>query len=255
LHQRKRGEPLRIGFALTGLVLSFLAAWAWLILGEALRISSFSRPRNILKKYRACLALIALLSPSSRATDKHAFGVDDWTGLRSARVVAVSPNGHNILYSAGSGVAKGSTNEEYWLVAPDGTAPHKLIVPQGFSPFGFTRDGLALYGSFDEKEIKQLATVPLAAPLENLKVLTSLPSGIAAAVISPDGTRFAVIASQRPPTRSLRFTPSFRIRNPASMSSALPAGGAHGGAPRSRISRDWIGRPTARASRWSRRRL
>jgi hypothetical protein len=48
-------------------------------------------------------------------------------------------------------------------------------VPEGFVPFGFTRDGLALYGSFGEKEIKQLAAVPLAAPLENLKVLTSLP--------------------------------------------------------------------------------
>jgi dipeptidyl aminopeptidase/acylaminoacyl peptidase len=177
----------------------FPAALAWPILGEGLRSSSFGRPRNILKKYGACLALIALLSPSSRAADKHAFGVDDWTGLRSARVVAVSPDGHNILYWAGSGVAKGSTNEEYWLIAPDGTDPHKLIVPEGFTPFGFTRDGLALYGSFGEKEIKQLATVPLAAPLENLKVLTSLPSGIAAAVISPDGMRFAVIASQRIP--------------------------------------------------------
>jgi hypothetical protein len=191
-----------------------------------------------LKKYRACLALIVLLSPPSRATDKHAFGADDWTGLRSARVVAVSPDGRNILYWAGSGVAKGSTNEEYWLVAPDGTDPHKLIVPEGFTPFGFTRDGLALYGSFGEKEIKQLATVPLAAPLENLKVLTSLPSGIAAAVISPDGTRFAVIASQRPPTRSLKFTPSFRISNPVSTSLTLPAMGVYGGAPRSKISRD-----------------
>src|ERR1700746_1042024 len=168
-------------------------------IGTIILISSFGRPRNILKKYQACLALIALLSPSSRATDKHAFGVDDWTGLRSARVVAVSPGGRNILYWAGSGAAKGSTSEEYWLVAPDGTDPHKLIVPEGFTPFGFTRDGLALYGSFGEKEIKQLATVPLAAPLENLKVLTSLPSGIAAAVISPDGARFAVIASPRTP--------------------------------------------------------
>jgi len=178
LHQRKRGDPLRIGIVLTGLVLSFLAEWAWFIVGEGLRISPFGRPRNILKKYQACLALIALLSPSSRATDKHAFGVDDWTGLRSARVVAVSPGGRNILYWAGSGVAKGSTSEEYWLVAPDGTDPHKLIVLAGFTPFGFTRDGLALYGSFGEKEIKQLATVPLAVPLEKLKVLTSLPSGV-----------------------------------------------------------------------------
>jgi hypothetical protein len=39
----------------------------------------------------------------------------------------------------------------------DGTDQHKLIVPEGFTPFGFTRDGLALYGSFGEKEIKQLA--------------------------------------------------------------------------------------------------
>ena len=75
--------------------------------------------RSHLKKYSACLALIALLSPSSRAANKHAFGVDDWTGLRSARAVAISPDGRSILYWAGSGVARGSTNEEYWLVAPD----------------------------------------------------------------------------------------------------------------------------------------
>jgi len=87
-----------------------------------------------LKKYCAGLALIALLSPFSRAADKHAFGVDDWTGLRSARAVAVSPDGRSILYSAGSGVAKGTTSEEYWLVAPDGTNPRKLILPENFSP-------------------------------------------------------------------------------------------------------------------------
>jgi dipeptidyl aminopeptidase/acylaminoacyl peptidase len=152
-----------------------------------------------MNKYGACLALIAFLASHSFAGDKHAFGVDDWTGLRNARAVAVAPDGSSILYWAGSGVAKGYTSHEYWLVAPDGTNLRKLILPEGFSPFGFTRDGSALYGSFGEKEIKQLATVPLAAPLENLKVLSSLPSGIAAAVISPDGTRFAVIASQRAP--------------------------------------------------------
>jgi dipeptidyl aminopeptidase/acylaminoacyl peptidase len=151
-----------------------------------------------LKKYCACLALIASLSPFSPAADKHAFGVDDWTGLRSARAVAVSPDGRSILYWAGSGVAKGTTNEEYWLVAPDGTNPRKLILPENFAPFGFTRDGSALYGSVGEK-VKQLATVPLAAPLENLKVLTTLPSGISVATISPDGSRFAVLASQRVP--------------------------------------------------------
>jgi dipeptidyl aminopeptidase/acylaminoacyl peptidase len=152
-----------------------------------------------MKKYGACLALITFLASHSQAADKHAFGVDDWTGLRSARAVAVSPDGGSILYRVGSGVAKGTTEEEYWLVAPDGTNPHKLIVPDGFTPFGYTRDGLALYGSFGQKDIKQLATIPLAEPLEHLKVLTSLPSGIATAVISPDGTRFAVIASQRSP--------------------------------------------------------
>ena len=151
-----------------------------------------------MKKYCACLALIALLSPFSRAADKHAFGVDDWTGLRSARAVAVSPDGRSILYWAGSGVAKGATIEEYWLVAPDGTNPRKLILPENFSPFGFTRDGSAIYGSVGEK-VKQLAIVPLAAPLENLKVLTSLPSGISVATISPDGSRFAVLAGQRAP--------------------------------------------------------
>ena len=152
-----------------------------------------------MKKYGACLALLAFLASHSRAADKHAFGVDDWTGMRSARAVAISPDGGSILYWVGSGVAKGPTDEQYWLAAPDGTKPHKLIVPDGFTPFGYTRDGLALYGSFGQKDIKQLAIIPLAEPLEHLKVLTSLPSGIAAAVISPDGTRFAVIASQRSP--------------------------------------------------------
>ena len=71
-------------------------------------------------------------------------------------------------------------------------------LPEHFSPLGFTRDGSGLYGTFEQNKKKQLAIVLLAAPDAKPRMLTSIPSGVGTATISPDGKRFAVVADPRP---------------------------------------------------------
>jgi dipeptidyl aminopeptidase/acylaminoacyl peptidase len=151
-----------------------------------------------MKKYSACCMALALLCFSARAAEKHPFNGDDWTVLRSAHAIAVSPDGHSILYRVDSGVLKGPTKEEWRLIGADGTDSREIKLPEHFSPIGFTRGGSGLYGTFEAKKMKQLALISLASPGAKPTILTAIPSGIGTAVMSPDGSRFAVVADPRP---------------------------------------------------------
>jgi len=71
-----------------------------------------------------CLFIVSVASPQ---TGKHAFTADDWAALHSAAAVAVAPNGTTILWKASWGGEKGPTNEEWRLIATDGTNARKLI--------------------------------------------------------------------------------------------------------------------------------
>jgi len=77
-------------------------------------------------------------SPPQRET--HPFGIDDLAALRSARPVAISPDGATILYRVDFGGARGTTNHEWRLVGFDGANSRKLDLPERFTPFGFARD-------------------------------------------------------------------------------------------------------------------
>ena len=151
-----------------------------------------------MKKYSACCVALAFLCLVAAAAEKHPFNGDDWTALRSAQPIAVSPDGHTVLYRVGHGVLKGPTKDEWRTIATDGTGSRELLLPEHFSPLGFTRDGSGLYGTFEQNKKKQLAIVLLAAPDAKPTILTSIPSGIGTAAISPDGKRFAVVADPRP---------------------------------------------------------
>lgn len=151
-----------------------------------------------MKKYSACCFALAFLCLAAHAASKHPFNGDDWTALQSAQAIAVSPDGHTILYRVGHGVLKGPTKEEWRMIAADGTGSHELLLPEHFSPLGFTRDGSGLYGPLEQNKKKQLAIVSLAAPGAKPAILTAIPSGIGTAAISPDGKRFAVVADPRP---------------------------------------------------------
>jgi dipeptidyl aminopeptidase/acylaminoacyl peptidase len=130
------------------------------------------------------------------AVDKHPFTIDDYSALHSARAVAVSPDGKTILYQVSFDGTSGPANKREWhLMDASGENARKLDLPENFVPAGFTKEGSALYGVYPVAKLGQLAIVPLSEgkPTQIL----ALPSGIHSATISPDGSRFAVLADPR----------------------------------------------------------
>ena len=132
--------------------------------------------------------------------DKHLFTFDDWVALRAARPVAIAPDGKTILYRVDSGVAKGRTRHEWKIINADGTGAHALELSDDFTATGFTRDG-SLYGAYEVNKVTQLAVVPITSGVAATTPsrLIVLPRGIHSVQISPDGARFAVLASTGEP--------------------------------------------------------
>jgi dipeptidyl aminopeptidase/acylaminoacyl peptidase len=134
--------------------------------------------------------------PVVAAADKHPFNTDDYAVIHRAHAVAVSPDGKTILYQVLFDGATGPVNKHDWhLIDVSGENARKLDLPEHFEPSGFTKDGNALYGIEPVAQVPQLAIVPLAegTPTQIL----ALPSGIHSVTISPDGSRFAVLADPR----------------------------------------------------------
>lgn len=136
------------------------------------------------------------LSNPAIATEKHPFGPDDLSGLRSARALAVSPDGKTVLFQVSYDAEKGPTKREWHLIDASGENNRKLELPESFEPSGFTRDGSDLYGAYEINKKSQLGIVPLGS--EKPTLVIALPNGIHAAVISPDGAKFVLIADPRP---------------------------------------------------------
>jgi len=148
----------------------------------------------------AACCLLALATASAQ-TGKHPFNADDWTALHSASAVAVAPDGAVVLWKATSGVDKGPDKEEWHVVRTDGTNPHTHDLPEHFTPYGFTKDGESLYGSYEVNKLPQLAIFRLGEikKISTPSLLVALPAGIHSALLSPDGSRFAILASPKPP--------------------------------------------------------
>lgn len=148
-----------------------------------------------------CLAAIptfAQKAPLQTSSQKHPFGFDDWAALRSAQPVAVAPDGKTILYEVTFGGQKGTTNTEWRIIDASGSKSEKLSLPKEFSPRGFTKDGSHLYGTFEEK--KKPAQFAIAGVKHGKpKAITNLPGGVHDVEISPDGSRFALMADPRTP--------------------------------------------------------
>ncbi len=152
------------------------------------------------------LSFILLLAVAAHSqTSRHSFSFDDAASLHSASPVAVSPDGKSILYQVRFGGHKGPTNTEWNLIAATGGESRHLNLPEKFKPEGFTREGTALYGLAEVNKMQQLATLPLAPPNTAAAVaatpvpLTGLPRGIHSALISPDGSHYALLADPRLP--------------------------------------------------------
>jgi dipeptidyl aminopeptidase/acylaminoacyl peptidase len=144
----------------------------------------------------AALGCGSTFSTVVRAADKHPFGLDDTSALRGARAIAISPDGKQILYEVLWDGASGPVYKEEWhLIDVSGANDRKLDLPEHFNANGFTKDGKSLYGIMPVADVPQLAIVPLVSG-QPTQIL-ALPSGVRGAKISPDGTRFGVLADPR----------------------------------------------------------
>jgi dipeptidyl aminopeptidase/acylaminoacyl peptidase len=128
------------------------------------------------------------------AADKRPFSSSDFTSLRSAMPVAISPDGKVILFDVHFFDEKGPAKDEWHTVSAAGDGALKLDLPEKFTPFGFTRDG-ALFGEYRIDDETQLAIVPITSGKPT--VIFTLPRGIHAAAISPDGAKIAVLSDAR----------------------------------------------------------
>jgi dipeptidyl aminopeptidase/acylaminoacyl peptidase len=136
---------------------------------------------------------------------RHPLTFDDAATLRHADAIAISPDGKTLLYRVRFGGTKGPDTTEWKLMPVAGGDSRPLSIPEKFTPAGFTRDGTALYGMYEVGKMAQLATLQLAsantaAAAGAMPVpLTALPRGIHSALISPDGSRYALLADPRLP--------------------------------------------------------
>lgn len=144
----------------------------------------------------ALLAWPALASTVAPAADRHAFGLEDYSALRRAQAVAVSPDGRTILYETSWDGEKGPAKHEWHLIGTSGEQDRKLNLPEGFTPEGFTKDGGSLYGLYAIDKTPQLGIIALLAG--GVTRTIGLPRGIRSAILSPDGSRFAILADPRP---------------------------------------------------------
>lgn len=142
------------------------------------------------------VAVAASLVPAAPAAGNHPFGLDDWMALRAAHPVAVAPDGRTVLYEVSWNGDKGPAKQEWHTIGRGGDNDRKLDLPEEFEPQGFTRDGASLYGTYPVDKTPQLGIVSLAAG--GVTRTMGLPRGVHAAILSPDGSRYAILADPRP---------------------------------------------------------
>jgi dipeptidyl aminopeptidase/acylaminoacyl peptidase len=169
------------------------------------------------------LLMLGLLG-ASPAPGRHPFGTADWQAISNAGVHAVAPDGRTVLYEVTHGRATGTDVHEWHTISVDGTGNTTIKLPKSFTPYGFTTNAHQLYGSFEVHDADQLAIWTIGD--KRAHAITSIPGGITGAVISPDATRFALVADPRPPD-PLDKTRTVIANDPASLY-VVDANGAHG---------------------------
>jgi dipeptidyl aminopeptidase/acylaminoacyl peptidase len=145
-------------------------------------------------RIRGALFAVAF-SVNASAADQRPFGIDEFGALRSARTVAVSPDGKSILYDIGSWGEKGPQKHEWRLVDIDGSGDRKLDLSESFQPAGFTPEG-ELFGTYKVEGKDHFAIVPISAGKSSL--IVALSRGVHGIALSPDGNRYALLADGRP---------------------------------------------------------
>ena len=146
--------------------------------------------RNSGRSFIALLVAGLVIAPHSGAGQvvaSHPFGFDDVIGLRQASAVAVSPDGHTVLYRVSYFEGTGPRKVEWHTIDASGDHERTLNLPEQFSPVGFIPTGAALYGVHRINAAQALAIVPLDSAMP-VRVF-ALPFDIHDPIISPDGRR------------------------------------------------------------------
>ena len=151
---------------------------------------------SVLSAVCALSATVGGIAPAVDAGDKHPFNIDDYSALRRAEAVAMSPDGKSVLYKVSWAGTTGPVNKHEWhIVELSGANGRVIELPENFEASGFTKEGTAVFGLMPVSELQQLAIVPLATGTATQ--IVALPSGTRGVKISPDGARFAVLADPR----------------------------------------------------------
>jgi len=160
----------------------------------------------------------------AHAAPKHAFGVDDLAGLRSAHGIAIDPAGRHVLYVVNYFGPTGPEKQQVHEIGTAGDGDRVLPLPEQFTPAGFMADGSTLYGGYPLDGNQQLALVPLdgTKPMR----LVVFPAGMHDPVISPDGRRLAMLRDPRPKD-TLQHVRQV-VENDQSRLYVLDADGSHG---------------------------
>src|SRR5579862_7558627 len=151
---------------------------------------------------RLALPLTLLLAASAFATkapEKHPFGPKDWAAIASAFPTAVSTDGKLMIYTYFKGGESGMGTNEVRLANIDGSNAHKLDLPSGFRPTGFTADD-KLFASQEIKGVNNVVIYGLDGLTAKSQPVIAIPvpGRITGVTLSPDGKRFAVLANPEP---------------------------------------------------------
>jgi dipeptidyl aminopeptidase/acylaminoacyl peptidase len=145
-----------------------------------------------------CFAVLAagVLNPRTTAQEMHPFGLNDYSALHSAGAVAISPDGKTVLYDVSYDGDKGPVKHEWHLIGFSGENDRKLELPDSFHPSDFTKDGGAIWGSYEVDKKNQIGIIPIGGskPVQ----IIALPNGVRRSWVSPDGSKFVFTADPRP---------------------------------------------------------
>ncbi|MBN9517612.1 S9 family peptidase [bacterium] len=158
----------------------------------------------------AAVAAVAALGGPAPAADKRPMTVEDLYAFKRVAAPQISPDGKSVVYQVATvSLDANKSTTALWAAATDGKTPPKaLIDPKGKRDAAprWSPDGKTVLFESNRSGTSQLWTVP-AAGGEPTQV-TSVSTGAATGVWSPDGTHVAFVSAVFPEFSTLPFAES-----------------------------------------------